>query len=95
MVIGVLRLDLRFCDCQSLKAKRGCLKKVISRVKNKFEVSIAEVGSQDLWQRTQIGIAVIGNDRGVLNTRLDHIINFVENMGTAELLDHHIELINL
>jgi uncharacterized protein len=95
MVVGILRLDLRFHDCQSLKAKRGCLKKIINRVNNKFELTIAEVGSQNLWQKTELGIAVIGNDKGVLNQRLDHVINFVEELGTADVLDHHIELMNL
>ncbi len=95
MVVGVLRLDLRFHDCRSLKAKRGMLKKVTARVKNTFEVAVAEVGAQDLWQRAEIAIAAVGNDRPVINTRLDHVVNFVESLGTAEILDHRIELINL
>ena len=95
MVIGVLQLDLRLHDCHSLKEKRGSIKQVIARIKNTFEVSVAEVGCQDKWQRAQLGIATVGNDRSVINQRLDHVINFVEDLGTTELFDHWLELINL
>lgn len=95
MVIGVLHLDLRVHDSRSLKQKRGCIRQIISRIKNTFEVSVAEVGSQDKWQRAEIGVAVVGNDRGVLNQKLDHVINFVEGLGVADLVDHRIELINV
>ena len=95
MVVGVLQIDLHIHESQSLKAKRGCLRKVVSRIRNTFEVSVAEVGSQDLWQRAKIGIAVIGNDRSVVNQRLDHVLNFVDSLGTAEVIDHSIELINI
>ena len=95
MVIGVLQLDLRLHGPQSLKQKRSVIQKVLARCRNRFPASCAEVGHQDLWQRTEIGIAVVGNDKGGLNARLDHVINFVEDMETAEVLDHHIEFINL
>jgi len=95
MVVGVLHLDLRIHDCQSLKAKRGCVKKITSRIKNTFEVAVAEVGSQDLWQRCEIGVAAIGNDRSGINQKLDHVINFVDRQDAAELVDHQIELINV
>ena len=95
MVVGVLQLDLRIHDSRSLKAKRGCIKQMVRKIKNTFEVSVAEVGSQDKWQRTQIGVAAVGNDRAVVNQKLDHVINFVESLGTAELIDHRIELINV
>jgi uncharacterized protein len=95
MVVGVLQLDLHFHDPQSLKAKRGVLKQLMSKIRNTFEVAVAEVGDQDLWQRARIGVTTIGSDRGVVNTRLDHVINFVESIGTAEILNQRIELINL
>ncbi len=95
MVVGVLHLDLRFHDCRSLKEKRSCIRQVVSRIKGTFEVAVAEVGSQDKWQRAEVGVAAVGSDRAVINQRLDHVINFVEGLGTAELVDHKIELINL
>ena len=95
MVVGVLQLDLRIHDCQSLKAKRGVIRQLISKVRNTFEVAVAEVGDQDLWQRARLGVAAVGNDKSVINQRLDHVLNFVESLGIAEIFDHRIELINL
>ena len=56
---------------------------------------VHEVGCQDLWQRAEIGVTTVGNDRAVINQRLDHVINFVEDLGAADLVDHRIELINM
>lgn len=95
MVVGVLHLDLRFHACRSLKEKRSCIRQFIGRIKNTFEVSVAEVGSQDKWQRAEVGVATIGSDRSVINQRLDHVLNFVEDLGVADLIDHRIELINM
>ena len=95
MVVGVLHLDLLIHDSRSLKAKRGCVRKMVRRIKNTFEVAVAEVGSQNLWQRAQIGVAAIGNDRAIINQKLDHVLNFVDRMGHAEVIDHRIELINI
>jgi uncharacterized protein len=95
MVVGVLQLDLHIHDCQSLKAKRGVIKQLISRVRNSFEVAVSEVGDQDLWQRAKIGVATIGPDRAIINQVLDRVLNFVERQGVAEVVDHQIELINL
>ncbi|HUT55795.1 MAG TPA: DUF503 domain-containing protein [bacterium] len=95
MVVGVLHLDLRFHDCRSLKEKRSCIRQLLSRVKSTFEVAVAEVGSQDKWQRAEVGIAAVGSDRAGINQRLDHVINFVEGLGSADLVDHKIELINV
>ena len=95
MVVGVLHLDLLIHDCHSLKAKRGVIRQIIGRIKNTFEVAVAEVDQQDLWQRAEVGVAAVGNDRGVINQRLDHVLNFVDSLGTAEVIDHRIELINI
>jgi uncharacterized protein YlxP (DUF503 family) len=92
VVVGVLHLDLRFHDCRSLKEKRSCIRQLVSRIRGTFEVA---VGSQDKWQRAEVGVAAVGSDRSVINQRLDHVINFVEGLGAAELVDHEIELINL
>lgn len=95
MVVGVIHLDLLFHDSHSLKAKRGFVRKVVSRIRNTFEVSVAEVGSQDKWQRAELGVAAVGNDKSVINQKLDHVLNFVDSLGTAEIVDHKIELINI
>ncbi len=94
MVIGVCHLDLLIRENNSLKGKRRILKKIIERVKNKFNVSIAEVGSHDLWQRSQVGFCVVGNDKRFINSSLDKIIRFIEDLNSAEIVKSKIELLN-
>lgn len=94
MVIGVIRVTLVLHDSHSLKDKRQVLKSVIEKVRNRFNVSVAETGSNDLWQRAEIGIAAIGNDKAFVNSVLDKVMNFIEGMHLAEVTDSNIELLN-
>ena len=95
MVVGICRLDLRIRENNSLKGKRRILKRIIERVKNKFNVSIAEVGNHDLWQSSQIGFCMVGNDKRFINSALDKIIYFIEEINAAEITKSDIEIINL
>ncbi len=95
MVVGICRLDLLIIENNSLKGKRRILKRIIERVKNKFNVSIAEVGNHDLWQSSQIGFCMVGNDKRFINSALDKIIYFIEEINIAEITKSDIEIINL
>ena len=94
MVIGICHLDLLIRENNSLKGKRRILKKIIERVKNKFNVSIAEVGNHDLWQSSQIGFCMVGNDRRFINSALDKIVLFIEGISSAEIIKSDIEIMN-
>ena len=93
MVVGVCRLSLVLGAGQSLKVKRRVLHRIRDRVGNKFNVSIAEVGSNDLWQRIELGLAVAGNDGSHVNSQLDKVQNFIGSLGLAEI-DTWIELVH-
>ncbi len=93
MRIGVCTVELYLPDNGSLKGKRRVVKSLKERLKNRFNVSVAEVGNHDLLQRAAIGVAMIGNDAKQLNSRLDKIVNYIESTGTAVLTDHHIEIL--
>ncbi len=95
MVVGICRLGLRLPENGSLKGKRKIIKSIIDRVRDKFNISISEVDDHDLWQSAQLGIATVGNNRSVVNSALDKIASFVESMGSAEVLEVKIEIINL
>ncbi len=94
MVIGICHLDLLIRENKSLKGKRRILKKIIERVKNKFNVSIAEVGNHDLWQSSQLGFCMVGNDRRFINSALDKIVIFIEGISSAEIIKSEIEIMN-
>jgi uncharacterized protein YlxP (DUF503 family) len=95
MVIGVCQLDFRIPENQSLKGKRHVLRKMIDRVRHQFNVAISEVGDNDLWQRGQIGICTVGNDRRHINSSLDKVVDFIEKMNLVEMVRTEMEIINV
>ena len=93
MVIGICHLDVVLRDNHSLKEKRRVVKSIIGRVKSKFNVSIAEVGNQDLWQSAQIGFCIAGNEKRFINSSLDKVIYFIEESNSAEITNVEMEII--
>jgi uncharacterized protein len=95
MVIGVCRIHLRIPESHSLKEKRHVIRKLIDRVRHRFNVAISEVDDNDLWQRAQIGFCTVGNDRRFVNSSLDKIIGFIEKMYLAEVIEKEMEIITV
>ena len=93
MVVGVLRLSLSIPVAASLKDKRQVLRKIIDRVKAKFDVAVAEVGENDLWQRGQLGVVTVSNDRRYVNEVLDKVRAFVDHLYLAPVLDQELEIL--
>ncbi len=95
MFVGVLRLTLHLPEPGSLKSKRHLLRSAIDRVKAKFNVSIAEVAENDLWQRSVVGVAAVGNDHGFVNESLDKVADFVASMhgGQIQVTARDIEIV--
>ncbi len=93
MVVGVCRLSLHFPECNSLKSKRHGLRKIIDRVRAKFNVAVAEVEHQDTWQRSGLGLVVVGNEGRHVQSMLDNIVSFVESLYVAQILDRQLELV--
>ena len=95
MVVGIGNISLRLHDCHSLKGKRKIVKSIITRLRNTFNASVAEVALNDMHQRAEIGFALAGNNRSVINSKLDKIVNLVDDMGLAEIIDSKMEIISL
>ena len=95
MVVGIGIITFRLHDCRSLKGKRKIVKSIIHRTRNQFNVSMAEIGSNDVYQRAEIGFALVGNNNRLVNSKLDKIINMTEALGLAELIDTELEIITL
>jgi uncharacterized protein YlxP (DUF503 family) len=92
MIIVAARLTLMIPENASLKGKRRVVRSLIEKVRHKFEAAIAEVGDNDLWQKAKIGVALVGNDRQLLEARLQQIMKFMENQHLAEIVDSQVEL---
>ena len=95
MVVGLGIITFRLHDCRSLKGKRKVVKSIISQMRNHFNASVAEVGANDIHQRAEIGFALVGNNRNVINSKVDKIFNLVDSMGLAEMIDTDMEIINI
>ncbi len=96
MNIGVCQISLRIPENSSLKGKRQVLKSITSRIRNKFNVSVAEVGDNELWQLATIGVCCVSNDGRHTNQVLSKIVDFVVNSHfDVEMLDYEIEIINV
>ncbi|MDJ0874408.1 MAG: DUF503 domain-containing protein [Desulfobacterales bacterium] len=94
MVVGMGRIIYRIHDCRSLKGKRKVVKAIIARLRNKFNATVAEVGANDIYQRAEIGFAMVGNDRNVINSKVDKFFNMAEDLGLAEVIDSEMEIFN-
>jgi uncharacterized protein len=95
MVVGVLRLTLHIPECFSLKDKRRVVKQLIERTRNRFDVAIAETDLLDDHGQAEVGVCVVGNDRRVLNSVLDHAVAYIDSLGTALITGQELELLNM
>lgn len=95
MVVGVGRVVYRIHGCRSLKEKRKIVKAIIMRLRNQFNASVAEVGANDIHQKAEIGFSMVGNDRAVINSKMDKLLNLAEDIGLAETIDMEMEIISL
>ncbi len=95
MVVGTLKIELHLHDNRSLKGKRKVVRSMVGKVKHKFNVAIAEVGSNDKWQKIELGVSTVGNDRRHLDASLTNILAFLDSMYLAEIVDSRIEIINV
>ncbi len=95
MVVGACRLVLALPGVDSLKGKRSIVRRVIDRVRHKFNVGIAEVAEMDTHRRAVIGFAVVSNDARHANSMIDGIVAFVSGATEALVIDRAMEILHL
>jgi uncharacterized protein YlxP (DUF503 family) len=94
MVVGVMRLTLYLPENHSLKGKRQVLRAIKDRVRNKFNVSIAESSDHDLWQRAELGICQAGSDRAFVDAALREVVKYIDSLALAPLGEEQLEILN-
>jgi uncharacterized protein YlxP (DUF503 family) len=95
MVVGYGIITFRLHDCRSLKEKRSVVKSVIHQIQNHFNVSVAEVGANDMHQTAEIGFALVGNSRPVVNSKMDKILNLANDLRFAQVINSEMEMMVL
>ncbi len=95
MNVGVCKVTLRLPGNQSLKGKRRVINSLCTRIRNKFNVSIAEVGDNHVWQVATVGITSVSNSTRHADQVLDGVLAFIENSRQdVEVLDSEQETIS-
>jgi len=92
MIVGSLRVRLLLRQSHSLKDKRQVVRSIKDRLKNAFNVSVAEVEAEDNRQLAVLGLAMVGNQAHHVKTTLEEILAALRSHPVAELLDHEIEV---
>ncbi|MDO9514634.1 MAG: DUF503 domain-containing protein [Syntrophales bacterium] len=95
MVVGTGIMDVFVGGSRSLKEKRSVVRRILGRTKNTFNVSIAEVGAYDDWKRCRIGFGIVGNERGFVNSKMDKVVNFIEGLNLADIVNVSIEMYSI
>lgn len=91
MRVAICVLELYIPGVNSLKAKRQVTKSLIQRLRNRFNVSIAETGSQDLWQRVELGLAVVCYNGAGADSIMEKIFTFVEMENNVDIISSRVE----
>lgn len=93
MYVGVLIIEIMIYSSSSLKEKRLVIKSIKDRLKNKFNVAVAEIGYQDKWQRSQLGIATISNQHSHLEQSLQKIFQYLDNSDSYEIISYEFNYV--
>ncbi len=92
MFVGIYQVELFIPESGSLKSKRFVLKSIKTRIRNKFNVSVAEVDANDKWQRTTLGMAAVSNDKKVIDNTFNQIRNLITSDTRVELIDQFVDI---
>jgi uncharacterized protein YlxP (DUF503 family) len=93
MLVGLFQIELFIPESGSLKSKRFVLKSLKTRLRNKFNISVAEVDGNDKWQRTVLGISMVSNERKLIDQVYNRILNLVDAEEGVEVTQHRIEIL--
>tara|TARA_B100000029_G_C17501495_1_gene932818 strand:- start:1094 stop:1396 length:303 start_codon:yes stop_codon:yes gene_type:complete len=95
MVIGCCSIRFYLHGNNSLKGKRRVVRAIKDRLKNDFNVSIAEVGSQDVLQSLHIGISAVSSDKPYMDGLMTKIVNAIDRMNLADIVDYKTKILSI
>lgn len=92
MIVGVLTVELMVPDAHTLKEKRSVVQGMKQRMRNKFNVSVAEIAHCDVPRRCRIGVAMVARQVRPLHSQLDRIVDLIRGCGGLTLVEYQREV---
>jgi uncharacterized protein YlxP (DUF503 family) len=93
VIVGTLEVTLRIGGSQSLKSRRRVVKSLKDRIRARYNVSVADVGDQNVWQSAVLAVAVVSNDGGFAREVLSKILRLVLSDPRVDVLDHNVDIV--
>lgn len=93
IIVGLCTIELFIPESQSLKDKRQVLLSLKDRLREKFNLSVAEVDGQDLWQKAVLGLVCVANEGRYVNQVCDQALNLIRNVPAVEIVQSRVELL--
>ena len=93
MTVGILQLVLFIPASNSLKTKRMVLHSVKARLRNSFNVAVAQIDDEDKWQKTTLAVVGVERNRNNMNATLSKVVNFIERFDSVNMIDYEMEMI--
>ncbi len=93
MIVGQCLVDIRFFGINSLKEKRRVIRSLTTRLRQKFGLSCAEVGANEIWGRAFLGMAIVSNRQNHAKDILQNAVSWVESNIDGQVLDFQIDII--
>lgn len=93
MIVGILTVELRIPESASLKEKRMAIKSLKDRIRNTFNVSVAEVAGQEKWQVSTLGIAYVGTEKIHVDQALAKVVDFIDRSRQVDLINYNMEML--
>lgn len=93
MIIGICTCEIYIFNANSLKSKRSVVKSIIEKSKNRFNISIAEVGENNKWQKSIIAFSTISNDQRLVEETIEKVINFFDSYSEIEIINIKREIL--
>ena len=93
MIVGTIVVDLNLPGVNSLKEKRRRLKPLLARLQNRFNISVAEVGLNDIHRSAQIGVALVSNDKVHVDQVISNIVSAIASNPEINMVDYRVEIL--
>jgi hypothetical protein len=93
MPVGLLTLDLHIADAQSLKDKRQVLRSLKDKLRQKFNVAVAEMDHHDAWQRSVVGVVTLANEEKYVREVLQKVLDEADEILGSLLVNQAIEIV--